>query len=163
MGINNVSAQQNVSSGEHSFNAIRHQSYTGVPTNRVDKTPSAGTVQIGTEKEGKSNKFKKAALAIVGTILAGVGIYALTKGKGKKVASGGPHKKHGPKRHMHAWCGAMKKDFADAGLLSKYYDFESWQLAMAARGNRKADYAEFRVFSLLSMEEKKAYFANCKK
>jgi len=88
----------------------------------------------------------------------------MAKGKGgKRVSSGGPHKSHGPKRHMHTWCGAMKKDFADAGLLSKYYDFESWQLAMAARGNRKATYAEFQAFSLLSMEDKKAYFETHKK
>ena len=87
----------------------------------------------------------------------------MAKGKGKKVSSGGPHKKHGPKRHLHAWCGAMKKDFADAGLLSKYEDFESWQLAMAARGCKKADKAEFSRFVVLSLEEKKAYFANLKK
>lgn len=86
----------------------------------------------------------------------------MAKGKGSK-SSGGPHKNHGPKRHLHSWCGAMKKDFADAGLLSKYYDFESWQLAVSARGNRKATYADFQAFVVLSMEEKKAYFANMKK
>jgi len=87
----------------------------------------------------------------------------MAKGKGKKVSSGGPHKKHGPKRHLHSWCGAMKHDFAKSGLLSKYYDFESWQLAMAARGCKKADYNEFKAFAVLTMEEKKAYFANLKK
>lgn len=57
----------------------------------------------------------------------------------------------------------MQRDFAKAGLLSKYYDFESWQLAMAARGCKKADKAEFDRFVVLSLEEKKAYFANVKK
>ena len=88
----------------------------------------------------------------------------MAKGKGgKKVSSGGPHKKHGPKKHMFRWTGPMKKQFADAGLLSKYSDFESWQLAVAARGNRKATYADFQAFVVLSLEEKKAYFANLKK
>lgn len=86
----------------------------------------------------------------------------MAKGKGSR-ASGGPHKNHGPKRHMHSWCGAMKQDFAKAGVLSKYHDFESWQLAMSARGNRKADRAEFERFVVLSMEDKKAYFAAIKK
>jgi len=87
----------------------------------------------------------------------------MAKGKRKGTSSGGPHKKHGPKRHMHAWCGPMKEAFAKTGILTKYYDFESWQLAMAARGNKKADYNEFKAFAALSMEEKKAYFAALKK
>jgi hypothetical protein len=87
----------------------------------------------------------------------------MAKGKGKKVSSGGPHKKHGPKRHMFRWAGPMKEAFAKAGILTKYHDYESWQLAMAARGIKKADRAEFNRFVVLSMEEKKAYFANLKK
>ena len=83
--------------------------------------------------------------------------------KGKRVGGGGPRKNHGPKRHMFRWAGPMKHEFAKSGLLSKYYDFESWQLAMAARGNRKADKAEFDRFVVLPMEQKKAYFANLKK
>ena len=84
----------------------------------------------------------------------------MAKGKGKgRVAGGGQHKNHGPKRHMHSWCGALKSEYAKAGVLNKYNDFESWQLAMAARGNRKATEAEFYAFSNLSMEDKKAYFA----
>jgi hypothetical protein len=55
----------------------------------------------------------------------GKGVYNMAKGKGKKVSSGGPHKKHGPKRHMFRWAGAMKHEFAKSGLLSKYNDFES--------------------------------------
>lgn len=86
----------------------------------------------------------------------------MAKGKGGRV-SGGPHKNHGPKRHMHVWCGALKHEFAESGLLNKYHDYESWQLAMAARGVKKADEAEFSRFATMSMEDKKAYFANLKK
>lgn len=84
----------------------------------------------------------------------------MAKGKGKRVSSGGPHKKHGPKRHLFKEYKPMIKAMADAGLLTKYNDFESWSLAMAARGNRKADYDEYIKFSVLSLEEKKAYFKN---
>ena len=87
----------------------------------------------------------------------------MAKGKGKKVSSGGPHKKHGPKRHMFKEYKPMIRAFADAGLLSKYHNYESWQLAMAARGCRKADYNDFKAFVVLSLEEKKAYFKNLHK
>lgn len=87
----------------------------------------------------------------------------MAKGKGKKVSSGGPHKKHGPKRHMFKEYKPMIKAMADAGLLTKYNDFESWQLACAARGCKKVDLGEFKRFVVLPMEEKKAYFANLKK
>jgi len=87
----------------------------------------------------------------------------MAKGKGGRTSASGPRRVHGPKRHMHAWCGAMKKLFADAGLLDKYHDYESWLLAMAARGCKKADKSEFDRFFALSMEEKKAYFDNAAK
>ena len=60
----------------------------------------------------------------------------MAKGKGKKVSSGGPHKKHGPKRHLFRDYKPMIKAFADAGLLSKYDNYESWVLACQARGKR---------------------------
>ena len=89
----------------------------------------------------------------------------MAKGKGgrKATAGSGLRKKHGPKRHLFKDYKPMVKAMADAGLLSKYVNFESWQLAMAARGCKKADKAEFNRFVVLSMEEKKAYFANLKK
>ena len=87
----------------------------------------------------------------------------MAKGKKKGASSGGPHKNHGPKRHMHAWCGSMKKDFADAGLLTKYHDYESWQQSMAARGRKDITRAEFNKFVLLSREEQKEYFKSAKR
>lgn len=91
----------------------------------------------------------------------------MAKGKGGKPSvSAGPklRKKHGPKRHMFRWTGPMKYQFAQAGVLTKYTDYESWVLACQARGKRKdIDKAEFDKFVLLSLEEKKEYFKNIKK
>ena len=87
----------------------------------------------------------------------------MAKGKKKVGGSGGPHKNHGPKRHLHRWCGAMKQDFARAGVLSKYHDYESWQIACAARGKRSVTQQEFEMFVILPMEKKKEYFTNIKK
>ena len=88
----------------------------------------------------------------------------MAKGKGKKVASSGPHKKHGPKRKLHhCWTSTMRKHFADVGLLSKYYNYESWTLSVQARGRRDASRNDFNDFVKLSREEKDNYFKNIKK
>lgn len=86
----------------------------------------------------------------------------MAKGKSRG-AAGGPHKNHGPKRHMHAWCGVMKQDFAKAGLLNKYHDFESWSQACQARGSKHVTAADFEAFCRLKPEEQKAYFQNLRK
>ena len=89
----------------------------------------------------------------------------MAKGKGKKGASaGGPHKKHGPKRHLHhQFSKCIRMQIAKSGLLSKYHDFESWQLAVAARGKRSASYSEFQQFVVLPMDKKKEYFETLKR
>ena len=87
----------------------------------------------------------------------------MAKGKGGAKSSSGPHKKHGPKRKLFKEYKPMIKMFADAGLLDKYHNFESWQLACAARGVKKADRAEYNKFSVLTMAEKKEYFKNLSK
>lgn len=81
MGISNVSAQQNIGSNERSFDTVRRSHAQRIPVNTVDKTPGCDTVEIGNENKG--NKYKKAALAIIGTALAAIGIYALSKGRSK--------------------------------------------------------------------------------
>ena len=81
MGINNVSAQQNIDTKDRSFDIFRHSPVQKIPTNTVDNTPNIDTVEIGTEK--KDNKYKKAAIAVIGTALAALGIYALSKGRNK--------------------------------------------------------------------------------
>lgn len=87
----------------------------------------------------------------------------MAKGKGKKSASTGPHKKHGPKRHLFKEYKPMIKAMADAGLLSKYDNYESWVLACQARGKRNVTKRDFNEFVVLPLEEKKAYFRNLKK
>ena len=87
----------------------------------------------------------------------------MAKGKGKGGASSGPHKKHGPKRHLFKEFKPLVKAFADAGLLDKYHNYESWMLACAAKGKRNASRSELNAFVILPMEEKKKYFNDMKK
>lgn len=86
----------------------------------------------------------------------------MANGKGGRgSASSGPRKSHGPKRKMHhCWSSTMRKHFADAGLLSKYYNFESWQQACQAKGKRNATHDEFLEFVKLDKEAKEKYFEN---
>ena len=88
----------------------------------------------------------------------------MAKGKGGRVASAGPKKKHGPKKKMfHCWSSTMRKHLADAGLLDKCYNFESFALACNARGKRNVSRSDFNTFIGLSREEKEKYFADIKK
>ena len=86
----------------------------------------------------------------------------MAKGKRKGISSGGPHKKHGPKRHLFREYKPMVHVIAQSGLLSKYDNYESWVLACQSRGKRNVDRAEFNRFVVLSMEEKKAFFKSLK-
>jgi len=84
--------------------------------------------------------------------------------KGKGGASSGPRKSHGPKKKMfHCWTSTMRKHFADAGLLSKYNNFESWQQACQAKGKRDATLANFNEFVKLDKEAKDKYFEDLNK
>ena len=55
----------------------------------------------------------------------------MAKGKGGKPSvSAGPklHKKHGPKKKMwHCWDSTTRLHFGQAGLLTKYYNKESFE------------------------------------
>ena len=83
----------------------------------------------------------------------------MVKGKGKKVASGGPHKKHGPKKKMfHCWSSTIRMSLAKEGLLTKYNNFEAWQQSMQSKGRRETSHNDFLKFVNLSKEEKDAYF-----
>ncbi len=86
----------------------------------------------------------------------------MAKGKGK-VSSGGPHKKHGPKRKLFAEFKPMIKAMADAGLLSKYNNYESFCLACSARGKRNPTHYEFVEFTYLTKEQQREYFKNLSK
>lgn len=89
----------------------------------------------------------------------------MAKGKGKKVASSGPKKMHkGPKRKLfHEWSSTIRMHLAKAGLLSKYNNYESWSIAVQARGRRDTSRNDFNEFVKLSREEKENYFKNIKK
>ena len=85
----------------------------------------------------------------------------MAKSKGKKVSSGGPHKKHGPKKHMFRWCGPMKHSMAKTGILSKYCDKESFAQALAAKGIKSSIDSMWKTFiSLPTREEQKTWFKN---
>ena len=75
----------------------------------------------------------------------------MAKGKPTpKIAKGtNGRKNHGPKRHLHHDIGpkAFRQMMGTTGLLNKYHNFESFCLAMQARGVRadmEVMWAEFR-------------------
>ena len=84
----------------------------------------------------------------------------MAKGKGgKRAASAGPKKMHGPKKKMfHCWSSTMRMHLAKAGLLTKYNNFEAWQQACQAKGKRDATKANFNEFVKLDKEAKDKYF-----
>lgn len=88
----------------------------------------------------------------------------MAKGKGKGGASAGPRKSHGPKRKLfHCWSSTMRKHLADAGLLTKSYNFESFAMACNACGKRNVSRSDFSNYIGLPQEEKENYFKNLKK
>lgn len=87
----------------------------------------------------------------------------MAKGKGKGGSSGGPRKSHGPKRKLFKEFKPMIKAFADAGLLTKYNNYESFCLACNARGKRNPTRREFTEFTYLTREQQKEYFKSISK
>lgn len=72
-------------------------------------------------------------------------------------------KNHGPKRRMFKDCKPLVHDFARTGILSKFYNYESFAQAMAARGiraNIKEMWLEF--YPILNHQAKVEYFAHAK-
>lgn len=72
-------------------------------------------------------------------------------------------KNHGPKRRMFKDYKPLTHDFARSGILSKYYNYESFAQAMAARGirtNIKEMWSEF--FKILDLKEKMKYILHAK-
>ena len=90
----------------------------------------------------------------------------MAKGKGKPSASAGPRlrKNHGPKRHMFREYKPMVHEIAKAGILTKYHDRESFELALSARGIRQNIDAYWNEFlKLPTIAAKKEWFKNLKK
>ena len=71
-------------------------------------------------------------------------------------------KNHGPKRHMFKDYKPMVQAFADAGLLTKYSDYESFALSCAARGVKTGVREMWAEFRLLPRPEQDKYLANIK-
>ena len=88
----------------------------------------------------------------------------MAKGKGRKSpGSAGPRKKHGPKRHMFKEYKPMVEAFARTGILKKYYNRESFELALNSRGIRNIpDWLWMEMISLPTEKERKAWFKNLK-
>ena len=90
----------------------------------------------------------------------------MAKGKGKSSAPSTARlrKNHGPKRHMFRGYKPMVHAIAKTGLLTKYYDRESFELAVAARGIRhNTDPLWSEFVALPTIVAKKEWFKNLKK
>lgn len=79
--------------------------------------------------------------------------------KGKS-SSSGPAKNHGPKRKMFKEFKPMIRVFAQAGLLNKYHNYESWILSCNALGKRNSTREEFQSFLKMSRADQDAFFDN---
>ncbi len=71
-------------------------------------------------------------------------------------------KNHGPKRHMFKELKPMVHLFAQAGLLTKYNNYESFALSCAARGVKNGVPEMWSEFKLLPRKEQDQYLANIK-
>ncbi len=72
-------------------------------------------------------------------------------------------KNHGPKRHLFKEFKPMVHIFAATGILSKYYNYESFVQACGARGVRTALPEMWMDYSVLpTIQEKKDYLADLK-
>ena len=61
----------------------------------------------------------------------------MAKGKKKSVSSGGPHKKHGPKKNMfHAYSKCMRIEMSKLGMLKKDVDTEARQQSIDAKSGK---------------------------
>lgn len=71
-------------------------------------------------------------------------------------------KNHGPKRHMFKDFKPMVAVFAQTGILSKYYNYESFVQALAIRGVRSMTQELWADFIVMKHEDKKAFFKDVK-
>lgn len=69
-------------------------------------------------------------------------------------------KNHGPKKHMFKDFKPMVVAFARTGILSKFYNYESFVQSLAFRGVRSMTRELWADFSVLSYEAKKEFLKN---
>ena len=82
----------------------------------------------------------------------------------KKKTSSGMRKSHGPKRNLfHNYPKGMRNQMARAGMLNKYTDYESFVLAIMARGI-KTDYQRLwsQYFALSTIHDKREFLKGLK-
>lgn len=70
------------------------------------------------------------------------------------------HKSHGPKRHMFKDYKPMVHQFAKAGLLTKYNDYESFALSCTARGVKSGIAEMWMEFRCLRRDQQDEYLKN---
>lgn len=62
----------------------------------------------------------------------------MAKGKKKGVSSGGPHKKHGPKKKMfHSYNKCLRVEMAKLGMLKKDADSEARTQSLENKNKKK--------------------------
>lgn len=83
--------------------------------------------------------------------------------KPKKGSHSGPHKNHGPKRHLFKDFKPLVHVFGKMGLLTKYNNFESFVLACNARGKKNPTKADFDKFVLLDRKHQDEYLKSLSK
>jgi hypothetical protein len=92
----------------------------------------------------------------------------MAKPKKGGLKSSGPHKNHGPKRKLFKEFKPMIHTIAKTGVLSKYYNLESFMLACQARGLKSGGMAEWKNrFSFFTQDlknraEQNEWLRNCK-
>lgn len=74
----------------------------------------------------------------------------------KKKSSGGLTKQHGPKRKLfHDYSSTMRIHMAEAGLLDKYSNYESFKLSCMARGIKNPTLGMYEEMSRLKTKQAK--------
>lgn len=72
-------------------------------------------------------------------------------------------KNHGPKRKLfHDWSKVARADLAQAGLLTKYYNYESFVLSCGARGIKTGTAEMWAEFSILTRAQQDDYLRHIK-
>lgn len=69
-------------------------------------------------------------------------------------------KNHGPKKHMFKDFKPMVAAFARAGVLSKFYNYESFVQSLTSQGVRSMTKELWADFSILPYEAKKEFLKN---
>ena len=70
------------------------------------------------------------------------------------------HKNHGPKRHQFRAYTKCGRASMPRGLLNKYWDYESFCMALAGHGVTHDFAARWKAYSVLPFAQRKQYWAD---